>query len=371
MTRRNANKRHLKLRWRTRASVLTLLGSVLVSAPLVGNVPHASATAAPATVEAWIYPGGLGEPTCDVPAELSALASDPVSLLKPEYLTVKGSGKVAIETAAELPCNGFSPAHLAEVRAAAQQVYVTVSAGSRATKSLFANTSKVRTALATIESFVGTNGLNGVDLDFEPSDWSTAMWSSYMSFVGELVGVLNPEGRGVEVDLEPFTTTPWDAERYGNVASSGAHLVVMAYDHEYDVASTPITPYTWLQQVVAYAQSQVPNSDLTVGLPSYGYTTTTCARVKHVTSNVAYVTMQNEPGFPKTPTAVEGLRDPSSGEIRWKSNGAFYDYTDATALNAKLHTVENAGVTDVSVWSLGGEPCVHREPGLRPRQMNR
>ena len=117
----------------------------------------------------------------------------------------------------------------------------------------------------------------------------------------------SPEGRGVEVDLEPFTTTPWDAERYGNVASSGAHLVVMAYDHEYDAPCAPITPYTWLQQVVAYAQSQVPGSDLTVGLPSYGYTTTTCSRVKHVTSNVAYVTIQNEPGFPTTPAAVESL----------------------------------------------------------------
>ena len=183
-----------------------------------------------------------------------------------------------------------------------------------------------------------------------------------MSFVGDLVGVLAPEGRGVEVDLEPFTTTPSDAQRYTDVASAGAHLVVMAYDHEYDAACAPITPYAWLQQVVAYAQSQVPGSDLTIGLPSYGYTTTTCARVRHVTSNVPYVTMRDEPGFPITAATVESLRDPSSGEIRWQSNGMFYDYTDATALNAKLQTVEDMGVTDVSVWSLGGEPWFTGNP---------
>ena len=39
-----------------------------------------------------------------------------------------------------------------------------------------------------------------------------------------------------------------------------------------------------------------------------------------------------------------------------------YDYVDATALNAKLQTVENMGVTDVSVWSLGGEPWFTGNP---------
>jgi hypothetical protein len=346
--------------WRILISVLALSGSALVLGPFAA--PDASAAPLPATVEAWIYPGSPGQPTCDVPAELSVLAPDPVALLKPEYLTVQGNGKLGIETAAELPCNGFSPANLAEVRAAAHQVYVTVSAGSRPTKSLLANPSKVSTALANIESFVTSNGLNGVDLDFEPNEWTTAMWPAYMSFVGDLVGVLSPEGRGVEVDLEPFTTTPFDAERYGDVSSVGAHLVVMAYDHQYDTACAPITPYAWLQQVVTYARSQVGSSDLTVGLPSYGYTTTTCTRVRHVTSNVAYVTLQNEPGFPTTPAAVERLRDPNSGEIRWESDGVFYDYVDATALNAKLQTVETMGVTDVSVWSLGGEPWFTGNP---------
>jgi spore germination protein YaaH len=357
------NRRRRRTARRIRASVLALVGSALVTGPFVAVTPGASATPLPATVEAWIYPGSPGEPTCDVPSELSALASDPVALLKPQYLTVRGSGKLSVDTAAELPCNGFSPANLAAVRAAANQVYVTISAGTHATKALLASTSKQAAALATIESFVTSNGLNGVDLDFEPNDWTTTIWSSYMGFVGDLVGALGPSGRGVEVDLDAFTTTPWDAERYGDVASAGAHLVVMAYDDEYAVACSPITPFTWLQQVVAYAQGQVPASELTIGLPSYGYSTTTCARVRHVTSNIPYVTMQDEPGFPTTPAAVEALRDPNSGEIRWNSNGVSYDYVDATALNAKLQTVETMGVTDVSVWSLGGEPWFTGNPG--------
>jgi spore germination protein YaaH len=128
------------------------------------------------------------------------------------------------------------------------------------------------------------------------------------------------------------------------------------------VACAPISPYSWLEQVVGYAQSQVPAASLTIGIPSYGYTTTTCRKVAHVTSNVAYVIMEHEPGFPTSPPEISALRDASSGEIRWRSGNVFYDFVDATALNAKLAVVETMGVTDVSVWSLGGEPWLNGNP---------
>lgn len=345
-----------------RSSILVVLGSALVVGSVVGGSPTASATPLPTTVEAWIYPSSVGQPACDVPAELASLSANPVSLLKPEYLNLSGTGKIRTETAAQLPCNGYSPANVAAVRSAAQRVEVTVSAGSRSTKSLLGSAAKQSAALTAIEAFVASNNLNGVDLDFEPNNWTPTMWSAYTTFVSRLVSALSPAGRAVEVDLEPFTTTPWDAERYGAVASTGAHVVVMAYDHEFDIACTPISPYSWLQQVVAYAQSQVPAADLTIGLPSYGYTTTLCKKVAHVTSNVAYVTMRNEAGFPSTSAGVESLRDPSSGEIRWDAGGVFHDYVDATALNDKLQTVEGMGVSDVSVWSLGGEPWFTGNP---------
>jgi len=138
--------------------------------------------------------------------------------------------------------------------------------------------------------------------------------------------------------------------------------VVMAYDHEFDTACAPVSPYSWLEQVVAYAQSQVAADDLTIGIPAYGYYTTTCKRIDDITDNVAYTTMENEPGFPTTPTAVAAARDPSSGEIRWTSGHTFYDFVDSTSLNEKLQVVENMGVTDVSVWSLGGQPWFTGNP---------
>ena len=345
-----------------RQVVLCLVLFTVFTGLLIGRPTAATATPLPQTVEAWIYPSSPGQPACDVPAELSSLSSAPIAVLKPEYLTVTNAGLVATETAAGLPCNGYSRTNVASVRSAAHRVYVTISAGTHGTKALLNKPAHRASALSAIVNFVGSNGLDGVDLDFEPSRWSPPLWAEFTSFVSSLAHSLHTTGRVVEVDLEPFTTTPWDAQRYGNIATAGAHLVVMAYDHEFDTACAPISPYSWLQQVVRYAESQVPATDLTIGIPSYGYTTTTCKKVTHVTSNVAYVTMENWPGFPRTPAAVTSLRDPGSGEIRWSSEGIFHDFVDSSALNAKLAVVEAMGVTDVSVWSLGGEPWFGGNP---------
>jgi spore germination protein YaaH len=350
-------------RWLVTRSVVFVVAVSSVVGPSIAGSGSASADPLPSTTEAWLYPSSPGQPACDTPAELAALAASPIAVLKPEYLNVSGRGRVVTETAVELPCNGYSAANLASVRAAAQRVLVTVSAGTAGTKALLARASRRSAAVSAIEAFVVSNRLNGVDLDFEPTRWSETMWGAYVGFVSALAGGLGPLGGTVEVDLEPFTSTPWDAQRYGDVATAGGHVVVMAYDHEFDTACAPISPYSWLRQVVAYAQSQVPAADLTIGLPAYGYTTTTCRKVAHVTSNVAYTTMENEPGFPSTPAAVTAQRDPSSGEVRWSSGSTFYDYVDATALDAKLAVVESMGVTDVSVWSLGGEPWFTGNPG--------
>ena len=89
---------------------------------------------------------------------------------------------------------------------------------------------------------MSTNGLDGVDLDFEPNSWTTDDVGRVRGLRRDLAGALHTGGQGVEVDLDAYTTTPWDAVRYADVAAAGAHLVVMAYDDEYASASSPITP---------------------------------------------------------------------------------------------------------------------------------
>ena len=230
---------------------LVALGAASILSGSVAGVPDAGATTLPTTVEAWIYPGSPGQPTCDVPAELSGLDSDPVAVLKPQYLTVSAAGRSGSTRRPSCRATASAAADLAAVRAAAHQVYVTVSAGTGATKSLLAGS---------LEG-VGGPGRHRVvrlvqrdrrcrsRLRAEPVDHRDV--GAYMALRRRPGGSAAPRAEGVEVDLDAFTTTPWDAERYADVAAAGAHLVVMAYDDEYAVACSPITPYAWLQQVVA------------------------------------------------------------------------------------------------------------------------
>ena len=100
-----------------------------------------------------------------------------------------------------------------------------------------------------------------------------------------------------------------------------------------------------------------------VGIPSYGYIARSCSSISAVRDNVPYVSMQVQPGFPSSPPDVATHRDPASGEIRWRDGQTQYDYVDAIAMRSKLRLVQGLGVTEVSVWALGGNPWFTGDPG--------
>ncbi len=314
-------------------------------------------------IEGWVYPGTPGQATCDAPAELGAMPSGSLAVVKPQYLDVGNDGRVSVVSARQMPCNGYRPATLRQLRPAAKQVFVTVAAGPTATAALLATPSAMSAAQQSITSFVSQNRLQGAELDFQPTGWSEDLWSSYMTFVSGLVGSLDAGGGSLEVDLPAWTSTPPDAERYADPVAAGAKLVVMALDHQYVQACSPIAPYSWLRSVVEYAESQVAASSLVVGIPSYGYIARSCASTTAVRDNVPYVTMQEQPGFPSSPPDVATHRDPGSGEIRWRVGQTQYDYVDAIAMRSKLRLIQGLGITEVSVWALGGNPWFTGDPG--------
>ena len=203
------------------------------------------------------------------------------------------------------------------VRAAAHRVYVTVSAGNRAP-----NRFRAQATCRQIQKQAYSPSSTPTGSTVSTSISSQQVVTDHVARVHEL-RLLHRRchaSRGTSRRGRPRAVYdyPWDAERYGDVAAANAHVVVMAYDHEFDVACAPISPYSWLEQVVSYAQSQVPAGSLTIGIPSYGYTTTSCRRVAHVTSNVAYVTMEGEPGFPLTPA---GISTPTATRVPERSAG--------------------------------------------------
>jgi spore germination protein YaaH len=204
-----------------------------------------------------------------------------------------------------------------------------------------------------------TAGLSGVDVDLEDYwSWSTADFTNYKTFLQELATSLHSKEKRLQVDA-PAMTEDAAFYDYAAVAATGVDdLVIMAYDEEYDTAKgkacLPIAPYSWLEQVTTYAQSKVEASKLIMALPSYGYSAPSPCDTDAITGNIHLGDMKQKPAFSADPATVESRRDPSSGEIRWTSNGTLYDYVDQTAMDRKLALLVSLGVTKVSVWTLGG-----------------
>lgn len=290
------------------------------------------------------------------------MAAQPINALKLEYLDVGANGALVVDGVDRFPCNGLSGGNIEVAKLAATNVLVTLAGGGAEVSALLNSPAARTTAVNEIVQFVSANELNGVDVDLEPGLWTAPTWSNYLGFLRSLVAQLTPIGDRVEADVQPWLAPTRTGADYAPVAATGATVVVMAYDNEYNSPCAPIAPYAWLRRVVAHAMSEVPSSRLVIGLPAYGYVARGCRSTSQVTTNVAFTRMRHVTRFPSSSTAMAADRDRASGELRWRVGGALYDVVDATALRTKESFVISLGVRAVSVWSLGGEPWFDANP---------
>ena len=335
-------------------------GTTAATRGATAHVPSTASSTSGVELEAWLYGGSTGDSECTAASEY---ADNRVKngALKPEYWSVTGKGKVSLETATPGSCNGYSAANVADLKAHSAYQYPTISGMTTADVHALVSSSANRSAAVTqLTSLVSSANLSGVDVDLEDYwSWSTADFTNYKTFLGQLATALHAQGKKLLVDA-PAMTENASFYDYAAVSAEGVdELEIMAYDEEFDTAPgarcLPITPLAWLKQVTQYAQSKVPDhSKLVIGLPSYGISSPDPCDLDNVTGNIQFSDMKKSPGFSTNASTIAARRDPSSGEIRWISGGTLYDYVDSTALTTKLAVLTSLGVTKVSVWSLGG-----------------
>ncbi|MFK0296302.1 glycosyl hydrolase family 18 protein [Streptomyces sp. NPDC090442] len=313
-------------------------------------------------MEAWVYPGSTGEATCQASAEYGdGRLRDGV--LKAEYWQVGKDGSLDLQTASDLPCNGFSDANAADTKAHSAAQYVTVSAMDRPTVAALVGDPDRRTAaVAQLTRFTQRIGFTGVDIDFEDFwNWSQDDERGYESFVSELAQSLHAAGLRLQID-GPVEVRDGDSPfNYAALMKAGAdQLVIMDYGRMFntdDGRCLAISPHDWVRAGVKFAQSKVRNPDqLVIGLSSYGFTAPDPCDTGKIKDSVPVADIRKQPGYSDDPTTVAARRDAGSGEVRWSDHGMLYDYTDQAGMNAKLAVLKELGVTHVSVWVLGGNP---------------
>ncbi len=307
------------------------------------------ATPAPNTnslrVMGWIYPSAPG---CNATAEYSDGRS--IDILKPEFFTVNG-GFLQMFDSTNAECNGFSNSFVAGLKKYSTQQFVTVSSASTGDMdAFFADSTTVDADIDTLVSFVVTNNLTGIELDFEDfGGWSEESYKNYKDFVTKLGTKLHANGKKLMLDgpaIADNNEQSWFLWRYEDFTSLPVDtIVIMLYDYQFDHgAGEPIAPLDWMKQVINRTVNHYPKSKLSIGIPSYGYKAVIDQRPFIKTYNQ----IKKEPGFDNA------VRDARSGEMTWKNGNTVYFYQDSESIRQKIAVVQASGLNSISVWHLGG-----------------
>jgi len=125
-----------------------------------------------------------------------------------------------------------------------------------------------------IVDYVVEEGYDGFDLDLE------GVWPddrvAYTAFTARLGAALHDRDKLLTVAIPAKTadtTTGWGgAFEYAALGAHADLFTVMAYEYHGGWGEPgPIAPYDWVQQVAAFATSQIPAEKVLLGLAFYGF----------------------------------------------------------------------------------------------------
>jgi len=313
------------------------------------------------TIQAWIYPGN---PACSAMGEIADGRT--IDVLKPQYYNLEDSGVLTQITATEM-CNGYSVANAALIKAHSTQQFVTISGSITGIQVLSSSTVLASNAANILISFLHTTGFTGIEMDIEGSGgWSQGQYTTYKTVITALGNALHSAGFKLMIDGPVIFNQQyqnyypaWHWEDFNALPVD--YLVTMCYDLQDDNgAGTPVAPLATITSCCQWMQARITDHNrIVIGLNSYGYHGQTGNDI------VVADTYQQSTKYPGFSTAT---RDASSGEMMWKDAGISYDYSDTTTITGKVQAVVNAGLTNVSIWHLGGNQWLNSQTITAPMQ---
>ena len=225
--------------------------------------------------------------------------------------------------------------------------------------SLVLNDMAVQDALIdNLEETVLERGYQGLDVDFEfvfPQDAG-----AYADFLGRLTAHFNPMGYPVIAALAPKTSADqkgqlYEGHNYRAIGEAVNRAFLMTYEWGYTYGPPmAVAPLPNVQQVVAYALTEIPAEKLWLGIPNYGYDWT-----------LPFVQGESRARSLSSQEAV-ALAIRYSAEIQYsaQAQSPFFYYTDegaaahvvwfedARSIRAKLALVPRYGLSGVGYWNL-------------------
>ncbi len=310
----------------------------------------------PLTTMAWLYP----DKTYDASSEVSD--GRHIDVLKPQYYNLNDDGTLTQITSGY---NAYNLSNIALVKKYSSQQFVTISGSTTGMSKLAANKTLITSFINTMLNFLNASKFTGIELDFEGfGTWTPQQYSAYKTLVTDVGNALHAKNYKLMIDGPAISDATyqgyyhWKWEDFNTLPVD--YLVVMGYDYMYDQGvGAPVAPLSWLSNICQWMIAKITDqSKIVIGLNSYGYHGNIGSY--NITKDI-YEQSTQLPGF------HTAIRDKSSSEMIWHNGDVFYDYSDSTTLQDKLNVVQDAGITNISVWHLGGNQWFLSQPTSSPQ----
>ncbi len=205
--------------------------------------------------------------------------------------------------------------------------------------------------LQNISSIVNQYGFSGVNIDFEGVPAQDR--EKYTAFLGELGETLQSQGKLVTVAVPAKTTdiptNNWSgAYDYKAIGQLVDYVVLMTYDeHWFGGSPGPIASAPWVNNVLKYASSQIPNEKILMGVAAYGYDWSAKGTQTVLWRNVSKLQQYG---------SIQWDNTNSSPYIKYYSDvqhEAWFENQYSLAI--KLDMVKQYNIAGIAVWRLGLE----------------
>ncbi|GCD79464.1 glycosyl hydrolase family 18 protein [Schleiferia thermophila] len=313
------------------------------------------------TLQGWTYPGySAVDPTCWAYDEI--IDGRFINVVKSEFLSVDENGYLDLKEDGFI-CNHNTATNYEFLRSNVAYNLVTISGAFNSAfssfKKLLEDTQKINYFVNNALSFVVENDFDGVEINFEQFKlWQPIHWNNFKQLVTLLGDTLHYHSKMLCIIGPPFenhlddNAVLWSYNQLKWLPVD--YFVIMVYDYFYCNLNAPVAPLNWFKNVLEYSILQIGDvSKIVVGINSYGYTTSELIDIDNCHFAQPLRTFSQ---ILQNPNYLNATRDPDSYELFWEENGDYYWFSDALSLSKKLLTAASYGITNFSVWHLGGNP---------------
>jgi len=226
---------------------------------------------------------------------------------------------------------------------------------------LLENNSAVQSHIDIIVDEVINNDYAGIDIDYENLDPDVR--KEFTKFIQKLADRLHKEDKvlSVTVQAKKSDGSMWsgagamDFRKLGKIVDQ---FRVMTYDYSrVNTAPGPVAPAYWVEEVIEYALSKVPNEKVYVGVPFYAYQWCTSAE-----SDTCYNKGLTWEGVNNIINKYDPVMEwDANSKSPWfmyvddEGNTKIVYYEDEQSIEAKLDIVKELDVAGIAIWRLGSE----------------